>query len=804
MKKVLLNGKWTMQGNGYNCEGTIPGSLYSFLLENGLMDDPYYRDNELKAFELANHEYSFFRKFTIDSLACPIFLGCDGLDTLAEIFINGVSIAKTKNMHRSYRFDITSTLKIGENEIKIRFLPAVPYVRAKDATYPLHGSQEPIKGYGHIRKMHCMLGWDWGPCLPDTGIWRDIYLSYKDSPEITDVKLVQRHKDGKVFITPEIKTDLPADISVKMTTPTGEVVSVTANKEIEIENAMLWWPHGLGEQNLYTFEITALQGGQVCDRCKKRIGLRTLKLIQKKDRYGASFYHEVNGVAFFAMGADYIPIDNILSRINEGRIRTLLEDCVFANFNAIRVWGGGYYPDEYFFDICDELGLVVFMDLMFACSMYQFNEEMKAEVAAEVRENVTRFRHHACLGVISGNNEIETIYSWYYDTPDERVPYKREYLEVFEGLFPDIVNEVCDIPYVSSSPSSGGHFIAPSDDNYGDSHYWSVWHSNLPFIEYRQHYFRYLSEFGFQSFPGEKTVNSFTLPEDRNIFSYIMEKHQRNGAANGKIMSYMSQTFLYPNDFNTLLYASQLLQAEAMKCGVEHLRRNRNNERCMGALYWQLNDIWPVASWASIDYYGRYKALHYIAKRFFAPIMISVQETGEHTEREHVNVEDYRFPVKTKAIVAVNNETRSAVQGEVEITLRNRFGEALEEKTYELAVAATSVRALEEIYYNKIDYRSCYISYSFKVDGKVVSEGTSLFTHPKYFGFVNPALRYEMHGDEITVYAEAYAKSVEILSPDSDIVLSDNYFDMNAGSKTVKIVKGSAKTLKLRSVYDIR
>ncbi len=804
MNKVLLNGKWTMTGNGYNCEGKIPGSLYSFLLENKLMDDPYYRDNELKAFELANHEYEFSRKFSIESVECPILLGCDGLDTLAEIFINGISVAKTKNMHRSYRFDITSTLKIGENEIKIRFTPAVPYVREKDAAYPLHGSQEPIKGYGHIRKMHCMLGWDWGPCLPDTGIWRDIYLLYKDSPEITEVKLVQEHKDGKVFITPEVKTDLSADIVVKMKTPTGEVVNLTANEKIEIENPMLWWPHGLGEQNLYTFEIVALQGGQVCDYCKKRIGLRTLKLIQKKDRYGASFYHEVNGVPFFAMGADYIPIDNILSRINEGRIRTLLEDCVFANFNAIRVWGGGYYPDEYFFDICDELGLVVFMDLMFACSMYQFNEEMKAEVAAEVRENVTRFRHHACLGVISGNNEIETIYSWYYDTPDERVPYKREYLEVFEGLFPDIVSEVCDIPYVSSSPSSGGHFIAPSDDNYGDSHYWSVWHSNLPFIEYRQHYFRYLSEFGFQSFPGEKTVNSFTLPEDRNIFSYIMEKHQRNGAANGKIMSYMSQTFLYPNDFNTLLYASQLLQAEAMKCGVEHLRRNRTNERCMGALYWQLNDIWPVASWASIDYYGRYKALHYIAKRFFAPIMISAQETGEHTEREHVNAEDYRFPVKTKAIVAVNNETRAPIEGKVEVTLRNALGEILDKKSFAITVDAMSVKALDEIDYNVTDYRNNYIAYNVKVGGMVVSEGTSLFTNPKYFRFINPELTYELHGDEITVYAKAYAKSVEILSPDSDIVLSDNYFDMNAGSKTVKIVKGSAKTLKLRSVYDIR
>ncbi len=806
MKKISLNGTWNMQGNGYDCNGIVPGSVYSFLLSNGLMEDPYYRDNEMQAFEIVNHQYEFSRVFEVENANCPIYLCCDGLDTLAEVYVNDVSIATTKNMHRSYRFDVSNCVNAGQNVLKIKFLPVDAYIKAKDAVYPLHGSKEPLKGFGHIRKAHCMQGWDWGPRLPDMGIWKDIYLLYKDSAEITQVKLNQRHVDGKVYVTPTVKTDLPCDVVVKMTTPSGEIVEVQPNCEFELSNPQLWWPRGLGEQNLYTFNIEIYVDGKLCDSQTKRIGLRTLKLIKNKDKYGESFYHEVNGVAFFAMGADYVPIDNVLSRINKERIEQLLKDCVFANFNTIRVWGGGYYPDDYFFDLCDELGLVVFLDLMFACSMYQFDEEMKLEVKEEVRQNLLRIGHHACLGVISGNNEIETIYSWYYNEPDWRVPkYKWEYLEVFEDIIPAIVDEVCgDIPYVSSSPSSGGHFRTPEDENYGDSHYWSVWHSNEPFSEYRNHYFRYLSEFGFQSFPNEKTVNSFTLPSDRNIFSRIMEKHQRNGAANGKIMSYMSLTYLYPNDFSTLLYASQLLQAEAMKFAVEHLRRNRTENRCMGALYWQLNDIWPVASWSSVDYYGRYKALHYFAKRFFEPVMITVEERGENTTRTEANAEESRCPLETSAKIAVHNETLQKVVGKAVVTLRNKFGKVLQTNEYDVQVEPMSVVILDKIDYNKTDCFNNYVAYELQVCGKVVSSGTALFTVPKYFAWQEPNLRYEIKGDEITVFADAYAKSVEIECDDCDIVLSDNYFDLNADSKTIKILKGNPKTLRLRSVFDIK
>ncbi len=803
MKRYELNGVWKMVGNGFSCTGNIPGSLYSFLLENKLMDDPFYRDNELKALELASHDYEFSRTFTYVKKDAPVFLCCDGLDTLTDITINGTHVAKTDNMHRRYRFDVTALLKNGENEISILFYAVDPYIKKLDAQEHLPGSADTLRGFSYLRKAHCMLGWDWGPRLPDMGIWRDIYLLEADSAEITDFRIEQRHDAGRVFVTPYVCVSRDANVTVTVTTPDGKQLSLTANEESEIENPALWWPNTLGEQHLYTFVAVILENGIVVDRVEKRIGLRTLELIREKDVYGESFYHKVNGVAFFAMGADYIPEDNILSRIIKERSKKLLLDCKAANFNAIRVWGGGYYPDDWFFDLCDEIGLVVFLDLMFACAMYPSDREFRANIEEEIRDNILRFRHHACIALICGNNELELSYRSLYGKSIEECPFKQTYYEIFEGLFPTLVKELCpDIPYVSSSPTSGGHFLDPQNDDYGDSHYWDVWHKDKPFIEYRKHYFRYLSEFGFQSFPCEKTVNAFTEEGDRNIFSRVMEQHQRNGAANGKILSYLSATFLYPQEFGTLLYASQLLQAEAIRCGVEHLRRNRG--RCMGTLYWQLNDIWPVASWASIDYYGRWKALHYVAKRFFEPIMISCEETGETMTRKSVNAEHSVYDYATKAKLCVHNDTLRDITGTVRWALRDAEGSILKSDETQVFVSAMSVTQLDELDFCKTDVQTTYISYELEIDNEVVSSGTALFTAPKHFAFRDPHLRYEIDGDSLTVYADAYAKYVEIDSPDCDFRLSDNYFDMNAGQKTVKIIEGSPKNIRLRSVFNIR
>ena len=796
MKKFSLNGQWDLKGGGYATAGTIPGSVYSFLLDAALIPDPFYRDNELEALALMDNEFTFTKVFTY-AAQNRVLLHCDGLDTLCDVYLNGKHIAYTDNMHRTWEFDITDTINSGENELKLVFHPVDEYIKKKQANKHIIGTHECMDGFAHIRKAHCMMGWDWGPRLPDAGIWRDIYLPECDSARIVELHPVQRHENGRVFLTPHVETDQPCQLRVTLTAPDGKAVEIQPNAENEIQTPQLWWPNTLGAQPLYTVKAEIIQNGTVADAIEKRIGLRTLELIRERDKWGESFHHRVNGVDFFAMGADYIPEDNILSRITPERTEKLLRACVTANYNAIRVWGGGFYPHDFFFDLCDELGLVVFQDMMFACCLISDDRHFIDNVTAEFEDNLKRIRHHASIAVISGNNELEQGY-W----PPAFADFHPIYFELFEDILPRLMKTHCPyIPYIPSSPTTCGHFIDPCNENYGDSHYWEVWHSNKPFTEYRKHFFRYLSEFGFQSFPSEKTVNSFTLPEDRNVFSRIMEMHQRNGSANGKILSYLSQTFLYPAEFSTLLYASQLLQAEAIKYGVEHLRRHRG--RCMGTLYWQLNDIWPGASWASIDCYGRRKALHYFAKRFYNPVLLSCRECGMQETRTDINVErciDYQ----TTARLTVTNDTLCVVNGTVCWELREASGQILKSGQDTVSVPAQSVFSLPEMDFCKCDAYNTYLSYHLVCDGTTVSEGTVLFAAPKHFRFQDPHLRYERNGDTITVYADGYAKSVEIDSPDSDFVLSDNYFDMNGGSKTVKILEGNPQTVRLRSVYDIR
>ncbi|MDR0221417.1 MAG: glycoside hydrolase family 2 protein, partial [Lachnospiraceae bacterium] len=356
--------------------------------------------------------------------------------------------------------------------------------------------------------------------------------------------------------------------------------------------------------------------------------------------------------------------------------------------------------------------------------------------------------------------------------------------------------------YWPSSPSSGGNYDDPQSENRGDAHYWGVWHGNEPITSFRQHYFRYLSEFGFQSFPALATINSFTEEGDRNIFSYVMEMHQRNSAANGKIMAYLSATYRYPSDLARLVYASQLLQAEAIRYGIEHNRRHRG--RCMGTVVWQLNDIWPVASWSSIDYFGRWKALHYLEKRAFAPIMVSCEEVGEMQGRPFPIAEPAPFEKSFRLHVA--NETQKEVRGTVRWSLRGPDGSAYPkvQGEKEIAIPALSGVWLDKVDLAEHDERKIHLSYSFESDeGLLVSAGTVLFTPPKYYHFADPKLTYTVKGNLVTVKAKAYAKNVEILGEDGDVWLSDNYFDMDAGEASVEIVRGSARRFTLRSVYDI-
>ena len=810
MKQQSLNGIWTLSipGSAFpETAATVPGSVYHDLLEAGLIPDPFYRDNENEALKIMEYDFVYARTFLVSAemLKCDaVLLRCHGLDTLATLEVNGRQAGKADNMHRTWEFDVKALLHEGENAVRITFASPTKFIREAYERQPLEGTTDAMLGFPYLRKAHCMFGWDWGPRLPDAGIWRDLELIGVKTARLRDVSVLQDHQEGRVTLNVISRTERVTDgetkVSVTVTSPDGQVFTAEGEDcSLTIDHPQLWWPAGYGDQPLYSVEVTLSDGSGILDTWKKHIGLRTMTIRREKDQWGESFCHCVNGVDVFAMGADYIPEDNLLPRVNPERTRRLLEDAKAANMNAVRVWGGGYYPDDYFYDICDELGLLVWQDFMFACAAYDLTEDFEKNVCAEFRDNIRRLRHHPSLAIWCGNNEMESFAAWGVWVNSKKLT--ADYIKLYEYILPKIMKE--EDPqafYWPSSPSSGGSFDEPQDENRGDCHYWEVWHGLKPFTDYRNHLFRYASEFGFQSFPCMATIESYTLPEDRNVFSYIMEKHQRNASANGKIAEYLSQTYLYPSSFDLFVYASQLLQAQAMQYGVEHWRRNRG--RCMGALVWQLNDCWPVTSWASIDYYGRWKALHYYEKRFFAPVLISCAEEGTLTQNTNVNAEP--FPLRKSARLNVSNETRKEFRGTVRWSLRSPDAAILQEGSCPVSVPALSALWLDEMDFSDQDTYGTYVSYSLENEqGDTVGSGTVLFCAPKHFRFANPKLEAHQEGNEIVVTAQAYARSVEIQC-DPDTVLEDNFFDMNAGTRRIRVVRGEPGQISVRSVFDIR
>ena len=793
--KVDLNGKWVVKRLSDNTEftGIVPGSVMNDLLENNLTDDPFFRDNEYRAYEIFRSDFVYSRDFVLDEKTISsdsLNLVCEGLDTLAEISINGKFLAYAENMHRTFVLDIREWVHTGKNTIEIIFKSPVDFIeRAWKDRGPIWGVCAK-DGYQFIRKAHYMFGWDWGPAIPDCGIWRDIYIESFNEASIEDVYIRQTHSDNSVILNFESRINLfkagNPELEIILYNPDDQqmtsVQSISGKATITIDNPDLWWPAGYGRQPLYRVAVVLHTGGHVLDSREYRIGLRTLGVRMDNDQWGQTFTYNVNGIDVFAKGANYIPEDSVLARCSEGRTRELLEQAAMANFNSIRVWGGGIYPENHFYEICDELGLMVWQDFMFACAQYSLDDEKFVEsIKYEISDNIKRLRHHASLALWCGNNEMEWLW---VDTQTEGRSREQmdEYLELFEGIIPPIASkEDPDRLYWPASPSSGGNFDAPNDENRGDVHYWDVWHGLKPFTEYRKFFFRFCSEFGFQSFPCLKTVESYTIPEDRNIFSYVMESHQKNSGANGKILYYLSENFKNPKDFESLLYVSQLLQAEAIKYGVEHWRRNRG--RCMGSIYWQFNDCWPVASWSGIDSFHRWKALHYFAKRFYSQVLVSAEDNG------------------SKVNIHISNESMDDTTGNIEWKLMDRDGDILESGKHDVMVEGLSSRLLISLDFtarlsDMNIKRRTILWYEYTDNSGVRSEASVLFVPNKYFMYKKPGISVEViktpEKDGLKLTTESYAGYVSMESSKYDFVFSDNFFSLAPGCEKIVTLEKSS------------
>lgn len=786
MEKFLLDGIWTLTEphSGTCYPAAVPGSVMNDLLNAGAASDPYYGLQETAAKALFLNDYRFDRSFELTSLQLnhqQMVLVCEGLDTIADIFLNGKKVASVSDMHRTWRFDVKPFLHTGINQISIYFYSPNRFVenahQNSDIFYTATGS---MHGNGYLRKAHYMFGWDWGPQIPDAGIFRSIYLEYGSAPAFSDIRIRQSHCDGTVTVSVETEAVLLSqshDLSVccTLTAPDGTRQFQTALQgqplSILVEDPKLWWPNGVGEHPLYQLKTELKDGSQVLDSRTHTIGLRTITVSTQPDQWGSEFAITVNGVKIFAMGANYIPEDNILPRVTRQRTERLIADCAEANFNCIRVWGGGYYPDDFFYEACDRQGILVWQDLMFACNVYDLNQEFEENIVQETIDNVKRLRHHACLALWCGNNEME----WGWGEPWARIQghrpkYPADYLKIFERILPLTVRQYDDQTfYWLSSPSSGGSFDDPNGFDRGDNHYWEVWHSNKPFTEYRNFHFRFCSEYGFQSFPHSKTIDSFCPKEEQNIFSEILEAHQKNGQANGKILSYIAGYYCYPSGMANLTYISQILQLKAIQYGVDHWRRNRG--RCMGSLYWQLNDCWPVASWASLDYYGRWKALHYGAKRFYAPVMASACEETELSP--HIT---YYF----------HNDTLLSQKASLTVKLIDRHFQVITQQTVCCFADPMSVKPVLEMDFSSyLDWngeRERIAVFELSQSGVVISRGSNLFVKPKHFHLQKPSYSASItdlgNCFALTVKADCFSSYLELGFDRYDVIFSDNYFDL--------------------------
>jgi beta-mannosidase len=786
---------------------TIPGTVHTDLRAAGKIEDPYYRLNERKVQWIDKVNWEYKTSFILNSeslIKQNVRLVFEGLDTWADVYLNGHLMLKADNMFVTWRMDAKPYLKTGENELRILFTSPVMKGLEKQEAFgfplPASNDQSETGGMGtnqvsiFTRKAGYHFGWDWGPRLVTSGIWKPVYLESWDNARIADIHVIQHKintKSADITAEVELETSVAGDYSLKLLVDGKQFTSAVFNSvpgvskqkvNLSIPEPKLWWPNGLGEQPLYKISAELSASGKVIDGKSTTIGLRTVKLVRKPDAKGGgeSFYFEVNGRPVFAKGANYIPNDVFLTRVKPETYEFIVKSAADANMNMLRVWGGGVYESDLFYDLCDKYGIMVWQDFMFACSMYPGDDDFLNSIRQEAEDNVKRLRNHACIALWCGNNEMETAWAQGHEDrgwgwkqiykPEQREIIWKAYDTIFHHILPAVVAANTDNqPYWHSSPSAGMGKLAGYDNNSGDMHYWGVWHGQHPFSDFRKYKARFMSEYGFQSFPEFNSVKKYTLPSDWNIESEVMASHQRSGIGNLRIKQYMEQDYQIPDDFEQLLYVGQLLQADAIKMALKTHRSDM--PYCMGSLYWQINDCWPVASWSGIDYYGKWKALHYFAKEACKKQIINV--VIENGKLLIYGVSDLQQ--KTEAVIRLN--------------LADFNGLSLWNRPVKITLPANNSSLVYTIDLKELplNYREkdVFLTATLVIGKMEIDQEFVYFARPKDLKLPGPGIKTRISdkGDHfvIEITTEKLCKNLMLISDNTDVQFSDNFFDMQPG-----------------------
>jgi beta-mannosidase len=794
----------------------VPGVVHTDLLRNKLIPDPFYRSNEstLQWIENAGWEYRSTIQATTDALKrSHIELVFEGLDGPAEVYLNGERILVANNSFREWRLEVKARLKPGPNQLLVVFPSPISAAR-KIAAKDIWQQQTRTPEESYLRKPAYEYGWDWGPRFVLSGIWRPVKLDLWDEAKLVDVHVRQRDVSAAIahlVVETEIESAkrMAATVAVDYE-ENGKKATVARDVELnaglnhvvlplDITHPDLWYPTGYGRQSRYAFHARLKTGSHVEDEHTVRTGLRSVQLCRELDQWGRSFELVVNGIPVFGKGADVIPFDSFPTRVTTARYRRVLESAKAANMNMIRHWGGGYYETDEFYELCDELGIMIWQDFMFGNKWQPGTYDFKQNVEAEAEYQIKRLRDHPSIVLWCGNNETEVSWDWhrgYTDrlSADTARRMWQDYVALFSGTLARAVERYApETPYWPSSPSAD-YEDTTLDYQSGDAHNWNVWHGRVPFTDYEKSFARFVTEYGFQSFPEMLTIESFTTPEDRTgILTPVMLSHQKNNEGNSIIHDYLLKNYPEPKDFPSFLYVSQVLQAEGIKIGTEHLRRNR--PRTMGALYWQLNDCWPVASWSSIDYYGRWKALQYYARRFFNDILVS-----PHQENGGV------------AVYVVSDRT-TPVTGDLRLRVLTLDGNPVLENKQTVQVTPLSSKIQmqlpieERLSAKGVDRASVFAVADLSVGGRVVSSNLMYLAPTVEIHLPPAALKTELSktgdGYRLRVSSPVLSRSVYVSFNGIDADLSDNYFDILPGETVEIAIKTSAAEDKVRSGMQV-